>query len=347
MELISITERTTLIDPGGNRAEQTIEQRIDPLTGNVASVNLALGEKARAFLGTADVELLRDFETRSKAGCPFCSAKEKGTRFLPDLIEEGQLRIGRALAFPNLFSKCRYDSVVIVDPERHVLFPSQLAREALGDAIRVCAELARRTRAREPSLVHHLAGMNFLQPGGSSVPHPHFQMHVRSVPFSGVARVVERSEEYWRAHGRSFWDEMLDEEGKIGARYVGSTGSVDWIAAFAPAHQKEFWGVLRSTGSLAEIDDRAASSFADGLSRVLSFYESSGVHPFTFAFFSSPRAGSGPFFSLHVRICARPPFRNLYANFDSWFGPKLVGDEAHTEPPERYAEQLRAIWSRR
>ena len=114
MELASITERTFLIDPAGNRTEQEIEQRIDPLTGTVASVNLALGEKAKAFLGTADVEMLRDFETRSKAGCPFCSAKEKGTRFLPDLVEEGQLRIGKALALPNLFSKCRYDSVVIV-----------------------------------------------------------------------------------------------------------------------------------------------------------------------------------------------------------------------------------------
>jgi len=83
MELASITERTFLIDPGGNRNEQAIEQRIDPLTGTVASVNLALGEKAKAFLGSADVEMLRDFETRSKAGCPFCSAEEKGRASCP------------------------------------------------------------------------------------------------------------------------------------------------------------------------------------------------------------------------------------------------------------------------
>jgi len=345
MELASITERTVLIDPGGNRNEQVIEQRIDPLLGAVASVNLALGEKAKAFLGTADVEMLREFETRSKAGCPFCSAEEKGTRFLPELVREGQLRIGKALALPNLFSKCRYDSVVIVDPARHVLFPSQLSREALGDAIRTCAELIRRTRAQDASLVHHLAGMNFLQPGGSSVPHPHFQMHVRTVPFSGVARVVQRSAEYHRLQGRNFWTELLEQERASGARFIGSTGPVEWVAAFAPAHQKEIWGVVPGVGSLAELDDRAAASFADGISRVLSFYEKSGVHPFTFAFFSSPEAGSGRFFSLHLRICARPPFKSLYSNYDSWFGPKFAGDEAHTEPPERYAEQLRSGWS--
>lgn len=347
MELASITERTVLIDPAGNRTEQEIEQRIDPLTGTVASVNLALGEKAKAFLGTADVEMLRDFEARSKAGCPFCGAEEKGTRFLPDLVEEGQLRIGKALALPNLFSKCRYDSVVIVDPSRHVLFPSRLSREALGDAIRTCADLARRTRAQDASLVHHLAGMNFLQPGGSSVPHPHLQMHVRTVPFSGVARAIQRSAEYSRLQGRNFWAELLEQERRDGGRYIGSTDPVEWIAAFAPAHQKEIWGVLPGVGSLIELDDRAAASFAEGLSRILSFYEKSGVHPFTFALFSSPDAGNGRFFSLHLRICARPPFKSLYANYDSWFGPKLVGDEAHTEPPERYAEQLRSVWSGR
>jgi len=72
------------------------------------------------------------------------------------------------------------------------------------------------------------------------------------------------------------------------------------------------------------LDDRAAASFAEGLSRILSFYEGSGVHPFTFAFFSSPDARSGGFFSLHLRVCARPPFRSLYANYDSWFGPKQL-----------------------
>src|SRR5207244_4476989 len=214
MELASITERTFLIDPAGNRSEQEIEQRVDPLTGTVASVNLALGEKAKAFLGTADVEMLRDFETRSKTGCPFCSAEEKGTRFLPDLVKEGQLRIGKALA-------------------------------------------------------------------------------------------IQCSAEYCRVQGRNFWTELLDQERKAGARYIGSTDPVEWIATFAPAHQKEIWGVLPGVGSLIELDDRAAASFAEGLSRILSFYEKSGVHPFTFALFSSPDAGSGQFYSLHLRICAR------------------------------------------
>jgi galactose-1-phosphate uridylyltransferase len=341
MELVSVTERTTLVDPSGKPAEQVIEHRTDPLVGTVASINGALGEKAKAFLGAADVELLRDLQEKTKAGCPFCAAAEKGTRFLPAIAPEGQLRVGAALAMPNLFSKCAFDSVVIVDPARHVLFPSLLAKEALGDAVRAAAELVRRARRYDPALVHHVAGMNFLNPGGSSVPHPHFQVHVRSVPYSGIARAMEAAEEHLVATGEGFFDALLREERKAGARWVGTTGNVRWLAAFAPAHQKEIWGILPGTASLAALSDADAAAFGDGIARVVSFYEEGGVHPFTLAFHSSPQPDAKGW-ALHVKICSRPAFKSLYANYDTWFGPKFVGDEVHTEAPERYAERLRA-----
>jgi UDPglucose--hexose-1-phosphate uridylyltransferase len=341
MELVSVTERTTLVDPSGKQAQQVIEHRTDPLLGTVASINGALGEKAKAFLGAADVELLKDLQERTKAGCPFCAAAEKGTRFLPAVAPEGQLRIGAAVAMPNLFSKCAFDSVVVVDPARHVLFPSLLAKEALGDAIRAAAELVRRARRFDPDLVHHLAGMNFLHPGGSSVPHPHLQVHVRSVPYSGIARAMEAAEEHLVATGEGFFPALLREERKAGARWIGTTGAVQWLAAFAPAHQREIWGILPGTASLATLSDADAAAFGDGIARVVSFYEESGVHPFTLAFHSSPDPDAKGW-ALHVRVCSRPAFRSLYANYDTWFGPKFAGDEVHTEAPEGYAARLRA-----
>ncbi len=193
MEFRPVVERTALLDPAGNAVEQVIEHRTDPLTGVVASVNSALGEKAKAFLGAADLDALRALEERSRATCPFCAAAEKGTRFAPDFAPEGQLRLGQSIALPNLFSKCASDAVVIVDHARHSLSPSQLSPASLGTALRLARELVVRNRARDAALVHHVAGMNFLQPGGSSVPHPHFQVHVRSVPYSGVARLLALS----------------------------------------------------------------------------------------------------------------------------------------------------------
>ncbi len=341
MNLIGVTERTTLLDPAGNRAEQVIEHRTDPLTGAVASINGALGAKVTAFIGTTDVALLEDLQEKTRASCPFCGAAERGTRFLPDLVPEGQLRIGDALAMPNLFSKCAYDSVVIVDPASHVLFPSRISPRALADAIRVAGELVRRARARDASLVHHAVGMNFLHPGGSSVPHPHFQVHVRGVPYSAIASGMRAAAAYRARSGRSFFEALLAAE-RGGPRFVGKTGAVEWIAAWAPAHQREIWGVLPGTPSLAEASAADAEAFALGISRTISFYEESGAHPFTLAFLSSPLAGPAADWALHVKICSRPALRSLYSNYDTWFAPKLLGDEAHTEAPEGYAARLRA-----
>jgi galactose-1-phosphate uridylyltransferase len=344
MNLVSITERATLVDPAGQPAEQVIEHRTDPLTGQVASFNLALGEKARVFLGVADLELLEELQQKSRAGCPFCGAPEKGTRYPTAFAPEGQLRFGRALAMPNLFSKCASDSVVVLDVAGHVLRPSQVGATALGNGIRAAAELVRRARAADPRHVHHLAGMNFLPPAGSSVPHPHYQVHVRGVPYSGVARLLALSADWRRRTGRDYWATLVESEQASGARYLGRCGPVEWLAAFAPSHQREVWGLVPGVGSLTELDDAGVAGLAAGLDRVISFYEEIGAHPFNFAFLSSPEPGRGGEFALQVRACTRPPLKNLYVNYETWFGPMYGGDDVHTEAPETYAARLRQRW---
>jgi galactose-1-phosphate uridylyltransferase len=341
MDLRTVVERTTLVDPSGQRLEQVVEHRIDPLTGTVASLNAAFGEKAKVFVGTTDVAFLAELEERSRTGCPFCGAAERGTRFPPEVSPEAQVRVGRSLAVPNLFAKAGFDAVVIVDPALHVLFPSRLPADALADAFRAAARMVRLARAGDPARIHHLAGMNFLHPGGSSVPHPHLQVHARSAPYSGIARALDAAAA-WRARtGRSFFDALLDHERQGGARFIGATGAVSWLAAFAPAHQREVWGVLPGTASLADARDDDLAAFAAGVARVVSAYEAWGAHPFTLAFQSAPTAGREGDWALHVKLCSRPALKPLYANYDSWFGPLFAGDDAHTEAPEAYAARLR------
>jgi UDPglucose--hexose-1-phosphate uridylyltransferase len=345
LEFASIVEKAHLIDPAGNIVEQVIEHRTDPLTSSVASINAALSEKAKSFfLAATDVQLLTEFQEKSRPGCPFCSVVQNGTRFPPGFVNEGQLRIGKSVAVPNLFSKSVFDSVAIIDPLRHVLFPSQIASDALADAVRVSCELVSRARSREASLVHHVVGMNFLGPGGSSLPHPHFQVQVRRVPYSGVIRLLRLSAAFLEQTGHSYWDALIDEEKQLGERWIGRTGRVEWLAAYAPAHQREIWGVLPGIGSLVELAESDADGFAAGIAKVISFYEAVGSHPFTFAFFSSPQVGSGRHFAVHVKLCSRPPFRSFYSNYDTWFTPKLIGDDVHTQAPEQYAEVLRQRW---
>jgi galactose-1-phosphate uridylyltransferase len=340
IELTTTIERTRLVDPAGHEVEQVVEHRTDPLTGVVASLNLAFGEKARTFLGTSDPAVLEELASRSRAGCPFCAAATKATRFPAGLVPEGQLRVGRSGAFPNLFAKAHLDAVVVLDPGLHELLPSRLAPEALASAFAAAAELVRRTRARAPELVHHVAGMNFLPPGGSSVPHPHLQVHVRTVPYSGVARLVALGRAFQAREGASYWEGLLRAE-RGGPRWIGTTGPVEWLAAFAPSHQKEIWGVLPARSSLVELTPAEANAFAAGLARVLATYEEMGQHAFTAMFFSAPEPGVAGH-ALQLRVCARPAVKGVYANYDTWFGPLFAGDDAHTEAPEAYAARVRA-----
>jgi hypothetical protein len=141
-----------------------------------------------------------------------------------------------------------------------------------------------------------------------------------------------------------YWATLVESERAEGKRYLGRDGPVEWLAAFAPSHQREVWGLVPGTGSLSELDDAGVEGLAAGLARVLSFYEEIGAHPFTLAFLSSPEPGRGREYALQVRACSRPPLRPLYVNYETWFGPMFGGDEVHTEAPEAYAARLRERW---
>ncbi len=168
---------------------------------------------------------------------------------------------------------------------------------------------------------------------------------MRGVPYSGVARLLEASAAWRRRTGHDYWRALVDQEQASGGRYIGRDGPVEWLAAFAPAHQREIWGLVPGVGSLVELDEAGVKGLAAGLDRVLTYYEEVGVHPFNLAFMSSPEPGRGGEFALQVRACSRPPLRNLYVNYETWFGPMFAGDEIHTEAPEAYAGRLRERWA--
>lgn len=346
MEFVSVKEDFRMIGPDGNEFVQQIEHRKDPLTGVVATVNGFLGEKAKAFLGQADTELLKKLEEDSKQNCPFCVALEKGTRFSSDFINDGLIHIGNSVAVPNLFSKAGIDSVVIVNHKQHNLVPSKISKDDFTNAIKVGVQLINKGVVYNEKLKHHAIGMNFLNPGGSSVPHPHFQVHLRSVPYSGVTNVLKLSESYQQKNNRNYWQELIDFEKRESSRFIGEIGNTCWITPFAPAHQKEVWGLLLGKGSLTNLTDTEAEFFGEGIQKVVSFYEEEGHFAYTFAFFSAPFSGTDEYFALQVRLCARPAFKSLYSNYDTWFTPKFIGDEVHTTAPEVYCQRLKTSFNK-
>jgi hypothetical protein len=164
---------------------------------------------------------------------------------------------------------------------------------------------------------------------------------VRTAPYSALARSLRAAAEFRARSGRPFFDALLEHE-RGGPRYLGRLGATEWLAAFAPAHQKEIWGVRPGITSLAEASAEDAEALAAGISRTITFYEESGTHPFNLVFFSSPFPGGDGAWALLVKLCSRPAFVPLYSNHDTWFTPKFMGDDVHLEAPEAYAARLRA-----
>lgn len=338
-------EKLSMINVDGSLLEQCIEHRIDPLTGVTATINTFLGEKAKAFLGQTDTELLTKLENESKQNCPFCVALEKGTRFPSYLVEEGYIKIGDALGVPNLFSKAAIDAVVIVNHKKHVLRPSTLTKEDFSNTIKVGISLFQKVLNFNSSIIHPVMGMNFLHPGGSSVPHPHFQVHIRTVAYSGITNILRLSKTYREKEGVNYWLALIEQEEKEGKRFIGKINQVSWLTPFAPAHQKEVWGILSGKANFCQLDDNDVEAFSEGIQKVINYYEQEGNFAFTLAFLSAPLTENvEDYFSLQVRICARPAFKSLYSNYDTWFTPKFIGDEVHTNAPEYYCNGIKKFF---
>ena len=87
-----------------------LEIRKDPLLGDVSVYNSYLKDKAKAFFGECDPDLIRRLVEESKRTCFLCGEKvEKGTpRFTSEFLAEGRMRVGEAVLFPNLFSLGTY-----------------------------------------------------------------------------------------------------------------------------------------------------------------------------------------------------------------------------------------------
>ncbi len=339
IEFQSLKETVDFVSFDGSLMKQEIEHRKDPLTGVVATINGFLGEKAKAFLGSKDNELLKDLEEKTKANCPFCVADKSGTRFQRDFVEEGFFRAGDSICVPNLFSKARLDGVCIINKNKHILNLKEYSAEDFYNALINCRDFIERGQ-KCYNLSHHILGMNFLHPGGSSVPHPHLQVHVRGYEYSGLTNLINLSKGYFFKNKENYWQELLLKEKELGARYICEMGQIYWIVPYSPSHQKEIWGIVRGKSSIFELSEKEIYALAEGIIRSLAFYEDEG-NTCTFALLSSPKTEDKEYYSLQIRLCARPAFKSLYSNFDTWFVPMFAGEDVHTLSPEEYALKLK------
>jgi len=320
---------------------QEIEYRRDPLTGKWCRVNVQRSRRVRQ--GSSELEL-DELSKRSREGCFFCPERlELSTpRFSRELIEEGRLRAGETRVFPNLYPFARHHAVATIS-ERHFLRTGEFEREQIENTLLASLEFFRRVHEKDRAARHPTFSWNHLFPSGASILHPHAQLTLDVRPTYMAGRLLEASELYLRSAGRSFWDELLEREKELGERYIGRSGSVDFLASFSPFGNREVLILLRGRSSLLELDEGSVRELAEGVERLLKGYGGMGVESFNLTTYSAPFGAVAPGYCLHLRLVSRPqPLR--YYTSDVGFMEGLHFERVVETLPEDVASAMRKLF---
>lgn len=276
---------STIIDHrcGFSRVSLPVEVRFDPLTGRpciISEARLALPVKA-------------DFSELAKlteAFCPFCPERiEAATpKFPEEFIPEGRIKVGEAVVVPNLMPYSQYSAVTIIC-KKHFVTPSELTQETLTNAFLASQEYLKRVALHDPSQKHFLITWNFMPPSGGSIIHPHLQPVSYPEPTGYYRKQLDSSKSFLTERNENFWKLLVEEEKKLGERYIGATGNVHWLTAFAPRNYLfEVIAVFPEKASILELERHDIEDFTKGLTKLLNYMENANVTSFNLILQSGP-----------------------------------------------------------
>lgn len=319
---------------------QRLEIRKDPLLGDVSVYNPSMKDKARAFFGDCDQNLIRQLIEESAKTCFFCGEKlEKVTpRFTSDFLAEGRLRIGEAVVFPNLFSLGTHHPVICLC-KAHFLRLSEFGQDLMADGLAAAQKFLMLVYEKDKSAAFAAVTANYLFPAGASLVHPHLQMVITPVPYSYHARLLDAGNAYYRENGSPYFIDLVQEE-RTGPRYVARKGRWHWLAPFSPMGNNEFLAIHETEADFADLTLSDLKDLSYGISRVLALYETLGHLSFNYAVYSVKGDRSREGFRCLIKIISR---QNLYHNYrnDDFFLQKLLQTELIIAPPEELAAQLK------
>ncbi|NTU43588.1 MAG: hypothetical protein HGA78_11190 [Nitrospirales bacterium] len=346
VEFISRTERFSIMNPFNNFAveEHLVEVRRDPLLGDTSIYNPFLKDKARAFFGENDHDLIRKIAEETDRGCIFCpeAVETKTAKYPAEIIPEGRIRKGEAVLFANLFSVGKYHPVIAMS-KAHFLKPSELTPEIIGNGFRAAQEFLKAVCEKDASAQYITVNANYLLPAGASLIHPHMQMLITPEPYSYQRRLLEAADRYYEENGSSWFTDLIDEEKRRGSRYIARTGNWHWMTAFSPMGTNEVIAVHEETADFGLLSNEEITALASGISRVLSFYEDIGHMSFNYTLFSTRESAGHKDSRCLFKIITR---QNLYPNYrnDDYFLQKLLQSELIFTLPEELAEGVRERW---
>jgi len=324
---------------------QRIEVYRDPLLGHTSVYNPAIEEGLKVFLNEVDRELIARLAEESAKTCVFCPERVAGVaRFPDDLIPGRVVKIGEAVAFPNLIAMGGHHSVAIVS-RAHFLELHQLSPELIGNAWLALREVEAAVRQRDPTAAWTTVHGNYLFPAGASLMHPHFQMLIGSAPYTQHARLAEACRGYLEREGTRYHDDLLQQERATGDRYIAATGRWHWLAAFSPLGSNEILAVHESEGDLLRVDEGELRDLAQGLASILRLYQDLGHMSFNYTLYTRREPETPDGFQCLLRIFTRQNPAATYRS-DDFYLQKGLQTELMLHRPEALAARARGYFPR-
>lgn len=319
-------------------SEIPCEIRYDPLTGQATRLVTIRKPSLPPHDWTPFVE-----ESRRRF-CPFCPDQvEKATpRFPEELISGGRLRHGEAVVVPNLNPYDRYSVVVVVSP-RHYLSMRELTPEVISNSFEAGLKFLKTVSVKDPAGAKYCSiNWNYMPYSGGSLIHPHLQVHAGPQPTSLVALMREKAAQYYEEHKSVYWSDLLALEKEKGERYLGRTGNVSWLAAYAPRALFDVAAVFPEKVTVDDFTRNDLDELAAGFRKVIDFYEKSNVASFNAGLYFGHRSDKG--FWATARIVARFTIFPLVGSDYSHL--QVLHDEAWVMYlPEQMCAELRTCFA--
>lgn len=361
MEFRKIIRNARLLNPRNEfkPEAQPIEYRKDPLTGMWCRINVKRAERVRQVGGgqvqKTDKDLLKMID-KTKERCFFCSGNiEKNTPKFSEAIwpkaksselsertiwKEGRIQRGQCVVFPNLFPFSEYHAVATIS-RQHYLGLDEFQEQMVTDNLSACRDYMLAVYKNDPEARFPMYNWNHMPPSAASIIHPHVQVLVDRKPTPYLEKLIEASKEYFQKFGKSFWEEIVEEEARLQERFIYKDESLSCIASFAPQGNREIQIIFTGISSISRLDERRIEDFSRCIIRILRGYRELGVGSFNLSSFSGPMDEQLDYYSLNLKIISRPSFQAYYTN-DTGFMERFHYESIIEQKPEDVAAGMRS-----
>lgn len=293
-------EYFTFHDPmqAGKLIDRKTEIRFDPLTGETSRI---IHDPGAPFMPPDYTEAAGKTGGQS---CPFCPENVEGsTPMFPEkLVASGRMKVGEAIAFPNLFPYSKHNAVVRICNQHYVRL-AEFTSSMLLDAFTAAHAYLQAVVQSDPNTTHISINWNYLPPSGGSILHPHIHVLGSEQLTRYEALNRDYAQQFMDRNGQNYYSALLETEQKLQERWVGEKGDMQWIHAFAPKGHNDFIGVLESVNCFAELKEQHWEALVDSLLCFFRYFEQAGLASFNMAVFIP--VNRNPAHQVHLRLIPR------------------------------------------